>query len=55
MTDDITVTMTKPNPFSRIRVKSESIVNKALTTYVLTVEGTMNARSQDVLEVRFPE
>ena len=33
MTEGITVTMTKANSFSRININSDSIVNKALTSY----------------------
>ena len=33
MTEDILVTMTKANSFNRINIRSDSIVNKALTTY----------------------
>ena len=55
MTEDTIVKMTTPNTFSKIRISSDSIFNKAVTTYRLRVEGTMNARSQDKLEVKFPE
>lgn len=55
MIEDIFVTMTQANLFSRISIRSDSIVNKAVTTYKLRVEGTLNARSQDKLEVRFPK
>ena len=55
MTKEIFVTMTRPNQFRRIRINSDSIVNKALTAYQFQLEGTLNARSQDKLEIRFPE
>lgn len=47
MTEGIFVTMTIPNPFSRINIQSGSIVNKAIATYRLEIEGTVNARAQD--------
>ena len=55
LTDNLTVTMSEANPFSKIKIRSDSIVNKALTSYNLSVEGTVNAKSTDVLEVRFPK
>ena len=55
MTQGVTVAMERANPFNRISIRSDSIVNKAVTTYRINVEGTVNAQDGDVLEVGFPE
>ena len=46
--------MNEVNSFSEIRIEPKSKVNKALTEYTFIIEGTVNAQSEDVLEIKFP-
>ena len=55
MIEGVTVTMDRPNPFDRVNIRTDSLVNKAVTTYRFRAEGVLNAQDGDVLEISFPD
>ena len=43
--------MKTPYAFSFLKVEPEGTRNRALTSYKITLEGVINAQSEDVLDI----